>query len=51
MAVKGDRAIWEAEAEGVTLVNTTIGEALEQQAANRYAAVRTSRGTAPAHFR
>jgi fatty-acyl-CoA synthase len=32
MAVKGDRAIWEAEAEGVELLNTTIGELLEQQA-------------------
>jgi fatty-acyl-CoA synthase len=32
MAVKGDRAIWEAESEGVTLVNTTFGELLEQQA-------------------
>src|SRR5215470_19714292 len=32
MAVKGDRAIWEAEAEGISLVNTTFGEVLEQQA-------------------
>jgi len=32
MAVKGDRAIWEAESEGVALLNTTIGELLEQQA-------------------
>jgi hypothetical protein len=29
MAVQGDRAIWEAESEGVTLLNTTIGELLE----------------------
>jgi len=35
MAVKGDRAIWEAEAEGVELLNTTIGELLEQQAERR----------------
>ncbi len=35
MAVKGDRAIWEAEAEGVVLLNTTIGEFLEQQAQRR----------------
>jgi len=32
MAVQGDRAIWEAESEGITLLNTTIGELLEQQA-------------------
>src|SRR5260370_3507531 len=32
MAIHGDRAIWEAESEGVVLLNTTIGEALEQQA-------------------
>ena len=32
MAVKGDRAIWEAESEGVELLNTTIGKLLEQQA-------------------
>ena len=32
MAVQGDRAIWEAEFEGITLLNTTIGELLEQQA-------------------
>ena len=32
MAVKGDRAIWEAESEGVELLNTTFGEVLEQQA-------------------
>jgi fatty-acyl-CoA synthase len=35
MAVKGDRAIWEAESEGVVLLNTTIGELLEQQAETR----------------
>jgi fatty-acyl-CoA synthase len=35
MAVKGDRAIWEAESEGVVLLNTTIGELLEQQAERR----------------
>jgi fatty-acyl-CoA synthase len=35
MAVKGDRAIWEAESEGVELLNTTIGELLEQQAQTR----------------
>jgi fatty-acyl-CoA synthase len=35
MAVKGDRAIWEAESEGVKLLNTTIGELLEQQADKR----------------
>jgi fatty-acyl-CoA synthase len=32
MSVKGDRAIWEAESEGIELVNTTFGEILEQQA-------------------
>ena len=32
MAVQGDRAIWEAESEGVTLLDTTIGALLEQQA-------------------
>jgi fatty-acyl-CoA synthase len=32
MAVKGERAIWEAESEGIALVNTTFGEMLEQQA-------------------
>jgi fatty-acyl-CoA synthase len=32
MAIKGNRAIWEAESEGVELLNTTIGEFLEQQA-------------------
>ena len=31
MAVKGDRAIWEAESEGIALLNTTFGEVLEQQ--------------------
>ncbi len=35
MAVKGDRAIWEAESEGVELLHTTIGELLEQQAQRR----------------
>jgi fatty-acyl-CoA synthase len=35
MAVKGDRAIWEVESEGVVLLNTIIGELLEQQAAKR----------------
>jgi fatty-acyl-CoA synthase len=35
MAIKGDRAIWEAESEGVELLNTTIGEILEQQAERR----------------
>jgi fatty-acyl-CoA synthase len=35
MAVKGDRAIWEADSEGVELLNTTIGELLEQQAERR----------------
>jgi fatty-acyl-CoA synthase len=35
MAVKGDRAIWEAESEGVELLNTTIGELLEQQSERR----------------
>src|SRR3989442_1702221 len=35
MAVQGDRAIWEAESEGVELVNLTIGEVLEQQAERR----------------
>jgi len=34
MAVKGDRAIWEAESEGITLRNTTIGALLDQQAVN-----------------
>ncbi len=32
MAVQGDRAILEAETEGVELLNTTIGALLEQQA-------------------
>ncbi len=32
MGVQGDRAIWEAESEGVELLNITIGESLEQQA-------------------
>ena len=32
MAVHGDRAIWEAESEGIALLNTTIGALLEQQA-------------------
>lgn len=31
MAVKGDRAIWEAETEGVELLNVTIGHLLDQQ--------------------
>src|SRR5438876_6659538 len=31
MAVKGERAIWEAETEGVELLNVTIGQLLEQQ--------------------
>src|SRR5947209_10721099 len=35
MAVKGDRAIWEAETEGVELLNVTIGQLLEQQVAIR----------------
>jgi fatty-acyl-CoA synthase len=35
MVVKGDRAIWEAESEGVELLHTTIGELLEQQAQRR----------------
>jgi fatty-acyl-CoA synthase len=35
MAVKGDRAIWEAESEGVELLHTTIGELLEDQAQRR----------------
>ncbi len=34
MAVKGDRAIWEAESEGITLRDTTIGALLDQQATN-----------------
>jgi len=32
MAVKGDRAIWEAESYGFDLINTTIGDLLDQQA-------------------
>src|SRR5947208_13140200 len=35
MAVKGDRAIWEAETEGVELLNVTIGQLLEQQVETR----------------
>jgi fatty-acyl-CoA synthase len=35
MTVKGDRAIWEAESEGVELLHTTIGELLEDQAQRR----------------
>ena len=34
MAVKGDRAIWEAESEGIALRNITIGALLDQQATN-----------------
>lgn len=32
MGVKGDRAIWEAESEGVELLDITIGDLLDQQA-------------------
>jgi fatty-acyl-CoA synthase len=35
MAVVGNRSIWEAESEGVVLLNTTIGELLEEQAERR----------------
>ncbi len=35
MAVKGDRAIWEAEAEDTELLNVTVGDLLEQQAEMR----------------
>src|ERR1700676_657693 len=35
MAVQGNRAIWEAESEGIALLNITIGELLEQQAESR----------------
>jgi fatty-acyl-CoA synthase len=35
MAVKGGRAIWEAETEGVELLNVTIGQLLEQQVETR----------------
>ncbi len=31
MTVKGDRAVWEAESEGLELLNTTIGDLLDQQ--------------------
>ncbi len=31
MAVKGDRAIWEAESEGLELLNLTIGDVFDQQ--------------------
>ena len=35
MAVKGDRAIWEAESEGLDLLNYTIGDLLDQQVQQR----------------
>ncbi len=34
MAIKGDRAYWEAEPEKIQLLNMTIGELLDQQAEN-----------------
>lgn len=35
MAVKGDRAVWEAESEGLELLNCTIGDLLDQQVQSR----------------
>lgn len=35
MAVQGDRAIWQAEDAGLELINSTIGEMLDRQAAIR----------------
>ncbi|HLG61197.1 MAG TPA: AMP-binding protein [Ktedonosporobacter sp.] len=35
MAVQGDRAIWQAEDAGLELINSTIGEMLDRQAALR----------------
>src|SRR5579859_6509810 len=35
MAVKGDRAIWEAESEGLELLDCTIGDLLDQQVQQR----------------
>jgi fatty-acyl-CoA synthase len=32
MGIKGDRAVWEAESEGMELINVTIGDLLDQQA-------------------
>ncbi|HWN99692.1 MAG TPA: AMP-binding protein [Blastocatellia bacterium] len=33
MAIKGDRAIWEAESRGIELINLTIGELFDRQCA------------------
>ncbi len=35
MAVKGDRALWEAESEGLALLDYTIGDLLDQQVQQR----------------
>ncbi len=35
MGIKSDRAIWEAESEGLELIDLTIGDLLDQQAAAR----------------
>jgi hypothetical protein len=32
MGITGDRAVWEAETEGLELLNVTMGEMLDQQA-------------------
>ena len=35
MGIRSDRAIWEAESEGLELIDPTIGDLLDQQAASR----------------
>jgi len=35
MGIRSDRAIWEAESEGLELIDLTIGDLLDQQAASR----------------
>ena len=35
MGIKGDRAVWQAESRGIELVHQTIGELLDQRAAER----------------
>jgi hypothetical protein len=35
MGIRSDRAIWEAESEGLELIDLTIGNLLDQQAASR----------------
>lgn len=34
MGIKGDRAVWEAQTEGIEFLNVTIGNLLDQQAEN-----------------